>query len=482
PSPTGYLHIGGLRTALYNFLLARHDGGTAVLRIEDTDRSRFVSDAEEDIHRALSWAGLAFDEGPEYGGELGPYRQSQRTAHYSAAADELLAAGHAYLAFDTAEDLDVLRNSPAPEGQGVNRYSSTTRMSMKNSLSLDPAEVQRLLQEGTPHVVRLKVPTGETVTFKDIIRGEVAFRSEEIDDQILVKSDGMPTYHLANVVDDHLMGITHVIRGEEWLPSTPKHVLLYQALGWDVPQLAHLPLILSPTGGKLSKRNAASQGIPVLVRDYVEAGFEPEALLNYIALLGWNPGTDRELFDLEDLIREFSLDRVGSSGVQFSMDKLRWFNEQHLRQLDTDGLVQRVRPHLTAAGFRPTDDFLQRVVELMRERIILASDLADADYFFRDPDTFDPKGVAKRWKDDSPALLSEYAKRLEEDDNFGASSAEEVLRGLADELEVGAGRIIHPVRLALSGVTFGPGLFELMEVLGQESSVRRIRSAVRLLA
>jgi glutamyl-tRNA synthetase len=453
PSPTGYLHVGGLRTALYNFLLAKHHGGTAVLRIEDTDRSRFVEDAEADIETSLAWAGLQFDEGPTAGGEYGPYRQSERAHHYAEVAERLLERGHAYIAFDTEEELAALRESGSADGAGAGRYSAATRASMRNSLAMEQAEVQGLLESGTPYVVRLKVLAGETIAFSDIIRGEVIFHSDEIDDQILVKSDGMPTYHLANVVDDHLMGITHVVRGEEWLPSTPKHVLLYRALGWGLP-------------------------IPVLVRDYVAAGFEPEALINYIAFLGWNPGTEQEVYGLDGLIRDFSLERVGSSGVQFSMDKLRWFNEQHLRGFGNTDLARRVRRHLESAGLDASDDYVLRVLDLLRERITLASDVADASYLFRDPDHYDEKGVSKRWKQDSPALLADYANRIEQNDSFTAGSAEESLRLLASEREVGAGRIIHPTRLAISGVTFGPGLFELMELLGRDVCLRRIRAAV----
>jgi glutamyl-tRNA synthetase len=469
--------VGGLRTALYNFLLARHYAGAVILRIEDTDRSRFVEDAEADIETSLAWAGLRFDEGPGAGGTFGPYRQSERRQHYEQAARALIDRDRAYVAFDTEEELSTLRGS-GNDGRGGSSYSAASRLSMRNSLTMDSAEVERLIDDGVPHVVRLKVSPGETVTFSDIIRGEVSFMSDEIDDQILVKSDGMPTYHLANVVDDHLMGVTHVVRGEEWLPSTPKHVLLYRALGWDVPAMAHLPLILSPTGGKLSKRNAESQGIPVLVRDYVRDGFEPEALINYIAFLGWNPGTEQEVFDLDSLVREFSLERVGSSGVQFSMDKLRWFNEQHLRRLELAQLVDRVRPYLEAAGVEAEDSYVAKVAALMRERITFAFDIAGAEYFFRDPESYDPKGVSKRWKADSSALLSDYADSLQASEAFSAESAEDMLRALAEGRGVGSGRIIHPTRLALSGVTFGPGLFELMELLGRETCVRRIRAAV----
>ncbi len=477
PSPTGYLHIGGLRTALYNYLFAKRHGGSFVLRIEDTDRSRFVADAEDDIVSALQWSGLAYDEGPGEEGAFGPYRQSDRTDLYLDAADRLLEAGHAYYAFDTTEELEAMRNRLSSSGNPSPSYDMTTRSTMRNSLTLSAEEVQNLMSSGAPRVVRLKVPPSETVRFTDAVRGEVTFDSSEIDDQVLIKSDGMPTYHLANVVDDHAMEITHVIRGEEWLPSTPKHMLLYRFLGWQTPAMAHLPLILSPTGGKLSKRKADKQGIMVLVRDYIDAGYEPEALVNYLAFLGWNPGTEQEVFKLSELEKAFSLDRVGQSGVQFNPDKLRWYNEQHLRSIDDRQIMIRAQPHLNESGIEASDEYLLRVIGLMRDRITFASDIAANRYFFEDPQTFDAKGLKKRWKEDSPQLLRQYANSLQELP-FDAETAETALRDVAEEHGVGAGRIIHPVRLALSGVTFGPGLFELMQLLGKEACLRRIQAAV----
>ena len=478
PSPTGYLHIGGLRTALYNYLFARSRGGTFVLRIEDTDRTRFVSDAEQDIISSIRWAGLDYDEGPDVDGPQGPYRQSERRLQYEQAAERLVELGHAYYAFDTAEELERMRQRLQADGNPSPSYDVGSRSTMRNSLTLGASEVESLLSKGEPYVVRLKVPEGETLSFVDAIRGEVSFESTEIDDQVLVKSDGMPTYHLANVVDDHAMEITHVIRGEEWLPSTPKHILLYRYLGWTPPQMAHLPLILSPTGGKLSKRKADAQGIPVLVRDYISSGYEPEALVNYLAFLGWNPGTEQEIFTIDELAAAFSLERVGQSGVQFDADKLRWMNEQHLRGLDDKELLARVRPSLSDEGLAANEDYLSQVLELMRDRISLSTDLSDSRYFFEDPKEYDDAGVRKRWKDDSATLLTAYADALDQVATFDAASTEESLREIAEQNEAGAGRIIHPVRLALTGVTFGPGLFELMELLGRETCVRRIRRAV----
>ena len=482
PSPTGLLHIGGLRTALYNHLFARKHGGAFVLRIEDTDRSRHVEEAEADILDALAWAGLGYDEGPGRGGDHAPYRQSERQDVYRRYAQELIEAGHAYHAFDTPEELEAMRERLQKGGNPAPKYDAVTRMEMTNALTLPEEEVARRLERGDEHVVRLKVPRGETVRFEDLVRGWVAFETDQVDDQVLIKSDGLPTYHLANVVDDHLMRVTHVIRGEEWLPSTPKHLLLYGAFGWAPPEMAHLPLIMSPSGGKLSKRNAEQVGIPVSVRQYREAGYEPEALLNFLAFLGWNPGTDEEVFSLDELARAFSIDRVGQSGVQFNLDKLRWYNEQHLRRLSPDTLAERAWPYLDARGYYPDGPYLREVAALMRERISFAQDLAaECAYFFEDPTSYDEKGVKKRWKDDSPDLLAAYASRLDALDPFTAETTEEALRELADAREVGAGRLIHPVRLAVSGVTSGPGLFELLAVLGRDVCVRRIRRAVEAL-
>jgi glutamyl-tRNA synthetase len=482
PSPTGLLHVGGLRTALYNYLFARRHHGTFILRIEDTDQERFVPGAKEDILAALSWSDLPYDEGPEVGGPYGPYRQSERAQLYRQYAEQLIAAGHAYYAFDTKEELDAMRTRLQQAGKPAPTYNAATRRQMKNALTLPADEVQRRLAAGEDHVVRLKVPRGETVRFEDLIRGWVSFDAAELDDQVLVKSDGLPTYHLANVVDDHLMRVTHVIRGEEWLPSTPKHILLYRFLGWEPPAMAHLPLILSPAGGKLSKRRGDEQGIAVFVKDYQAQGYEPEALVNFLAFLGWNPGTEQEVFSLDELVEAFSLDRVGSAGVQFNLDKLNWYNQQFLRRLTPAALAAKARPALAEAGYAPDDAYLEQVAALMQERLTRAGDLAvDAAYFFEDPAAYDEAGLKKRWKDDSPRLLATYADRLAALDAFDEAQAEATLRVLAEEMEVGAGRIIHPVRLALSGVTFGPSLFEMMAVLGRDTCIRRLRRAVDVL-
>lgn len=476
PSPTGLLHIGGLRTALYNYLLARRHGGTFILRIEDTDQSRYVAEAEADITESLRWAGLTPDEGPEQGGPQAPYHQSRRTEHYREAVERLLDGGCAYLAFDTPEQLDALR------ADGHQTYNAATRGRMTNSLTLAPEDIARRIEAGEPHVVRLRVEPGETLRFTDLIRGEVAIETDQVDDQVLLKSDGLPTYHLANVVDDHAMGITHVIRGEEWLPSVPKHLLLYRALGHTPPQMAHLPLILSPSGGKLSKRNADTLGIPVSVRQYREAGYEPEALLNFLAFLGWNPGTDEEVFSLDELVAAYSVERTGQSGVQFNLDKLAWYNGQFIRRMSVEQLAEAARPHVEAAGFSPDDATLREAAALMQERLAFVRDLAtDGAFFFRDPDSYDEAGLKKRWKADSAEAVAAYADRLAALDPFTAETTEEALRELAEAREAGAGRIIHPVRLAVSGSTAGPSLFEMLVAVGREAVVRRLRRAADVL-
>lgn len=477
PSPTGHLHIGGLRTALYNYLFARKHGGDFLLRIEDTDQSRYVETAEDDIMDALQWTGLTYDEGPDVGGEHAPYRQSKRADLYRSYAEKLVEAGAAYYAFDTEEDLAALRD------EGVT-YDLHTRHQMRNSITMSDDQVQDRLDAGADYVIRLKVPERETVRFEDEIRGAVSFDSDEIDDQVLLKSDGLPTYHLANIVDDHLMEISHVIRGEEWLSSTPKHVLMYEALGWTPPTFAHLPLIMSPNGGKLSKRDANTLGIPVYVTDYREEGYEPEGLVNYLALLGWNPGTEEELFALDDMVEAFSLERVGASGVQFDLDKLRWVNEHYVRALSVEALVDRVRPYVEDAGYSASDDRLHEICELVQERVQVVPEIVtDNRYFFEDPDEYEEAGVEKRWKDASADLLSTYADRLEsvEEEDFDADTVETELRNLADEEDVGAGAIIHPARLAVSGRSYGPGVFGLLATVGKQACIRRMRRAVETL-
>ena len=482
PSPTGMLHIGGLRTALYNYLVACGQDGSFVLRIEDTDRERLVEEAEEDILSALDWCGLTYDEGPGASGPAGPYRQSERSDLYREYGEQLVSEGRAYYAFDTPAEIEAMRERLRTEEQPQPKYGPRTRQEMTNSLSLSEGEAQQRLDEGADHVIRLKVPKDDGVQFTDEVRGSVSFSTNDLDDQVLIKSDGLPTYHLANVVDDHLMEITHVIRGEEWLPSTPKHKLMYDALGWAMPKVAHLPLIMSPSGGKLSKRDAEEAGIPVSVREYRQQGYEPEALLNFIAFLGWNPGTEEEVFSLDELAEAFSLERVHKTGAQFDLDKLRWFNQQHLHRLPPQEVARRSREALEAEGFTPADEYLTAVAAVMQDRITFAGDLAtDGAFFFEDPDEYEEKGVRKRWKDDSASLLGAFADCLEDAARFDAETVEEELRGLADERDVGAGRLIHPARLATSGRSYGPGVFSMLAVLGRERCVRRMRRAAEVL-
>ncbi len=467
PSPTGQLHVGGLRTALYNYLFARRQGGAFLLRIEDTDRNRYVPGAVEAIVDALRWAGLRYDEGPEVGGPHAPYFQSERVAHYREAADRLVASGRAYPCFCTAERLDASRKDRQKEQQST-KYD-------RSCLRLSPHEVAAKQAAGEPFVIRMRIPDQPSVVVCDIVRGRVEFGSDVLDDQILLKSDGFPTYHLANVVDDHLMEITHVIRGEEWLPSTPKHVLLYRDLGWDPPRFAHLPLLLGTDRSKLSKRQA-----DVAVADYIASGYYPEALVNFVALLGWNPGYDRDFFSVDDLVQEFSLERVGKSGAIFDLEKLRWLNGEYLRRRSPAELLGELKPLLAEGGIAGFEDgFLLRVVDLMRERITFVREiLANAGWFFADPSAYEAETVKKRWKPESRGLLERLLPGLERQDPFEAAALEEEIKAAARREAIKVSECVHPLRLACTGVGAGPGLYALMEVLGKDACVRRIRRAI----
>ncbi len=470
PSPTGYLHVGGLRTALYNFLFARKEGGVFVLRIEDTDRSRYVEGAVENLITTLRWAGLDYDEGPDKGGDFGPYVQSERLPLYRDHAERLVRSGKAYYAFDTAEELEEMRKTEERSPTPVRGY--------RRALELSPAEIRRRLDAGEPAVVRMKVPDGTSIVIDDLIRGRVEFASDQVDDQVLLKSDGFPTYHLANVVDDHAMGITHVIRGEEWLSSTPKHMVLYDFFGWNPPAFAHLPLLLNSDRTKLSKR----QG-DVAVEDYQQKGYLPEALVNFIAFLGWNPGNDREFFTLGELIREFSLDRVGKSGAVFNIEKLNDVNKQYLRTADAGLLSRLVAERAAAHGLgTPDDGYLAQVIHLLRERCTTLEEFVTTGrYFFADPDAYDEDAKKKSWKPESAGLLRDLSEAFAGLDTFAASAIESTIRAVAAKAGVGTGRVIHPLRLALSGRATGPGLFELAEVLGKDLCHRRIDRALRTL-
>jgi glutamyl-tRNA synthetase len=464
------LHVGSLRSALYNYLFAHHMGGKCILRIEDTDQSRYVEGAEQNILDMFAWAGIEFDEGPHVGGAYGPYRQSERTDLYRQHVLRLIERGTAYYAFDTSEDLDRMRERQQKAGIAP-KYD---RSSMRNQFTLGEDETRRLLAEGAEHTIRLFVPlTGETRT-SDIVRGESVFANRTIDDQILLKSDGFPTYHLANIVDDHLMEITHVIRAEEWLPSLPKHVILYDAFGWEKPQFAHLPLLLSPARKKLSKRDG-----DVAVSDYKEKGYLPEALVNFIALLGWNPTADREIFTMEEMIRMFDLEKVNKAGAIFDIDKLNWMNGIYLRQMPLDELADRLMPILRDAGYANVDrSYAQAVLDLVKERINFLNDVPTfASYMFGPVVEFDQEYDAKHWKPESAGQVKELASRLDKLDplEWTVPMIEGVVRGYAEEIGTSAGKLIHPMRLAITGRRVGAGMFETMVVLGQQLSIERMR-------
>jgi glutamyl-tRNA synthetase len=484
PSPTGFLHIGGLRTALYNYLFARHNEGTFVLRIEDTDQSRYVEDAEQDIIDSLEWAGMEIDEGPGKGGDFGPYRQSERKDIYHKYAEQLVESGHAYYAFDTVEEIDEMRERLMKSGNPSPKYDSITRQSMKNSLTLSQDEVKKRMDNGDEYVVRLKVPRRETIRFEDEIRGNVSFDTEGLDDQVLLKSDGMPTYHLANVVDDHTMEITHVIRGEEWLPSTPKHMLLYNSFGWEPPKMAHLPLIMSPSGGKLSKRKAESEGIPVNTKDYMAGNYEPDALVNFLVYLGWSPGDDSEIHDMKELCKLFTLDRVSKGGAVFNYKKLMWYNENYIRQHSIDELKPRVEALFLGKGYEiPSDDFLTTVIELLQERVSKIDEFVSmGSFFFEAPKAYDENAL-KKWKDDSSRLVLSYKARIEAlpEDDFKAATLKKKLEETIEEHGVGFGKLMMPLRIAISGQGFGPDLFPALELIGKEEVLRRIDSALERL-
>ncbi len=462
-----------MRTALYNYLFARKNAGTFILRIEDTDQTRYVPDAEQKLLDIIRWSGLTYDEGPDVGGPKGPYRQSDRIEIYRMYAQKLLDEGKAYYAFETPEELEAMRAEQERRGLST-KYD-------RRALKLRTDEVRAKLEAGVPHVIRLKVPDNVTITFTDIVRGTVEFSSDQLDDQVLIKSDGFPTYHLANVVDDHLMEISHVIRGEEWLPSTPKHVLLYEYFGWTMPQFAHLPLLLNPDKSKLSKR----QG-DVAVEDYKEKGYLPEALINFVALLGWNPGDERELFTLQELVQEFSLARVGKSGAVFNVEKLNWMNAEHLRRKASSEILPMLKEELARSRFSDrafADEYLLMVIDAMRERISFVRDiLAKSPYFFEAPSSYDADVVKKRWKKETAAHLTVLRDAFMKLNHPTREQYEAVLHATAQQLGIGNGQLIHPLRLALSGVGAGPGVFDLVAILGKEETIRRLTTAITKLS
>lgn len=493
PSPTGPLHMGGVRTALFNYLFARRHGGDFLLRIEDTDQTRYVPGAEDYIAESLKWCGLIPDEGPGFGGSYGPYRQSERKALYAKYIEQLLDNGWAYYAFDSAETLDHLRSEAETRGE-VFAYNQYTRLSLLNSLSLSQTEVKARIDVGEPYAVRFKMPENLDVTETDLIRGSVTFNTRELDDKVLFKSDGMPTYHLANVVDDHLMEITHVIRGEEWLPSMPLHILLYRAFGWEDgrPQFAHLPLILKPQGkGKLSKRDGDKMGFPVfplqwkdpetgdVSRGYREDGYFPEAFLNILALLGWNPGNDQEIFGLESLVQIFELDRVVKSGSRFDPEKARWFNRTYLQQKPVSELALLLQPFLEAKGVNPTIAQIEAVVEEVKDRCDFVSEFWDhGSYFFQAPSQYDEKTVSKRWTAQTAGEMNDIAELFSNLDTWEAPAIKTAFSEFMNEKGWNFGAVMNPLRLCLVGGNMGPDLFRICELLGRAETIGRINNAI----
>jgi len=495
PSPTGPLHMGGVRTALYNYLFAKKHGGDFLLRIEDTDQARYVAGAEEYIVDALSWCQMTVDEGASVGGENGPYRQSERKPIYKQYADQLVASGKAYYAFDTPEELTEMRDRMKAAGVPSPQYNAVTRSGMKNSLTLPAEEVQRRLEANEKHVIRIKMPRNEDVKFEDIIRGWVSVNTNNLDDKVLFKSDGMPTYHLANVVDDYLMNISHVIRGEEWLPSAPLHVLLYLYLGWadQMPQFAHLPLILKPDGnGKLSKRDGDRLGFPVFPTNwtnpetgekssgYRERGYYPEAFNNMLAFLGWNPGTTQELFSMNELIEAFSLDRVGRAGAKFDFDKTNWFNQQYLRMQSGTQLAPQLKPFLKNAQLDAADNYIAQVCELMKERATFVEDiLKEGRYFFEAPLSYDEKTIKKKWKDQTPEIIKELRNLLDNLGSFDADSIGTCFKGFLEEKGLGFGAVMPGFRVSVTGLGAGASMNEIAALLGKEEVLKRIDRALK---
>ncbi|MEQ9062928.1 MAG: glutamate--tRNA ligase [Vicingaceae bacterium] len=499
PSPTGPLHMGGVRTALYNYLFARHHGGEFLLRIEDTDQNRFVEGAEEYIIEALTWCGLIPDEGVGFGGEHGPYRQSERkeTGLYKTYADELIQSGNAYYAFDTPKELEAMRETLKKAGVAAPQYNAVTRSSMVNSTTLSAEEVVERLERGDPYVIRIKIPRNEEIKFHDIIRGWVVVHSSNLDDKVLFKSDGMPTYHLANIVDDHLMKISHVIRGEEWLPSAPLHVLLYRVLGWEdsMPEFAHLPLLLRPDGnGKLSKRDGDRLGFPVFPLEwkdpasgeissgYREKGYYPEAFVNMLALLGWNPGTAQEIFSIEELVSSFGLDRVGKAGSKFDPDKTRWFNQHYLRAQSSKSLAEQFEPLLKEAGLETGKVDLEKFCEIMKERATFVSDLLEGDYFFRAPETYDESVIRKKWKENSGELLEQLATCFGGLQEFTSEFIENCFKSFIEEKELGMGAVLPLFRLIVTGKGMGPSMFDIAELIGKDETLKRMRTGIKNIA
>ncbi len=490
PSPTGPLHIGGVRTALFNYLFAKKHGGKFILRIEDTDQTRFVEGAEDYIVDSLRWCGIKFDEGVKEGGDYGPYKQSERKDIYRTYNNKLVDEGNAYIAFDTPEALDKLRADAEAEKKTFT-YDSSVREGLDNSLKLSPEEVKARMETGEPYVIRFKMPVNEEVHMVDIIRGKVVVNTSTLDDKVLFKSDGMPTYHLANIVDDYKMKISHVIRGEEWLPSMPLHILLYKALGWEAPEFAHLPLLLKPTGkGKLSKRDGDKLGFPVFPTEwttadgdvfmgYRESGYFAEAFVNLLALLGWNPGTEQELFEMTELMEAFSLERVGKSGSRFDPEKAKWFNHQWMQRKTDCQVTDLFLPILRRKGVQTPFETIERIVGFVKERATFVADLWDqSHFFFEAPASYDEKTIKKRWKENTPALMEELASVLDAVEDFTSAITEAAVKKWIEEKELGMGAVMNAFRLSIVGAPKGPHMFDIIEIIGKDETIARLKDAV----
>jgi glutamyl-tRNA synthetase len=497
PSPTGPLHLGGVRTALYNYLFARKHGGTMILRIEDTDRQRFVPGAEQYIINSLNWCGIRFDEDVVQGGPYAPYRQSERSVIYRKMIEVLLRNGHAYYAFDTPEELESARQKIHAAGSDQFQYNYTVRLGMKNSLSLQEEEVKARMERGEAYVVRVRIPEDEVVVFHDLIRGEVKVHTGNLDDKVLFKSDGLPTYHLANVVDDYLMKISHVIRGEEWLPSAPLHLLLYRFFGWEsvMPQFAHLPLILKPDGnGKLSKRDGDRLGFPVfplawkdpetgdVFHGYREDGYLPDAFVNMLALLGWNPGTDREIFSMEELTDLFSIERVGKSGSKFDPDKAKWFNHQYLSHRPDTELVGFLQAELDKNHLSASPEYITQVIHLIKDRAMLLGDLwLNSWFFFMAPQNYDLQVKQKIWQEGTASLVRDFSNEVAAIVHFNKETLHEAVADFTTRKQVKMGMLMNPLRLLLVGSNQGPGMMDLAAMLGKEEFLRRIEQGLEII-
>jgi len=491
PSPTGPLHIGGVRTALFNYLFAKKNKGDFILRIEDTDQNRYVEGAEAYITEALEWCGIPYDEGIGKENGYGPYRQSERKKLYASYSETLLSSGNAYMAFDTADELDTIRKEFEARGETF-MYNAATRLQLCNSLTLSEEEVEKRIAEGVPYVIRFKIPEGETLPMQDLVRGTITIDTSTLDDKVLFKSDGMPTYHLANVVDDHLMEISHVIRGEEWLPSLPLHILLYKALNWSAPQFAHLPLILKPNGkGKLSKRDGDKSGYPVfplewkdpktqsVSRGFREDGYFADALINFLALLGWNPGTDQEIFSMDELIEVFDIQKVNKSAASFNIDKLKSFNHAYLLQKSEEDLATLFLESLESKGVTSTPEKAKKAAILLKERATFINDLWDAGHFlFKTPETYDEKAVKKAWKEGTATLMEEVVGILQGLEDHSATNISTNVKEWITSREIGFGKVMMPLRLSLVGALSGPDVFEIIHIIGVDEAILRIQKAV----